>query len=75
MFAPFPCAECGAPVTLAKGVGRTAERRRGEFLPVPDDFAIPTCAACGERYFTVELGEQLAKAQERDTACSQPSPW
>lgn len=60
----FQCAECGGSVFDAVGPGRTAEYRRGVELPVPPDFAIPTCASCGETYFTVQRGERLAKLQK-----------
>lgn len=61
-FHPFRCAECGTEVELAHGPGRTEEYRPGIDLPIPDDFVIPACPACGELYFTVELSDQL---QER----------
>jgi transcriptional regulator with XRE-family HTH domain len=63
-FKPFRCTECGDTVRLETGPGRVQEYRRGLELPVPDSFAIPTCPTCGERYFTVERGDALAKAQK-----------
>lgn len=59
----FRCAECGANVREATGPGRRSEYRRGIELPVPDDFAIPTCEECGEEYFTATLAKRLAKRQ------------
>jgi transcriptional regulator with XRE-family HTH domain len=62
-FKPFRCVECGDQVRLLKKAGRVEEYRRGVPLPIPEDFAIPTCPTCGEEYFTVELSEALAKLQ------------
>jgi hypothetical protein len=51
----FTCSECGGPVSLKTGVGRTKEFRRGDPpMPVPEDFAIPTCMECGESYLQVD---------------------
>lgn len=53
------CAECGKPVRLLKGSGRTREYVRGVALPIPDDFLIPTCTSCGETYMTEEISSKL----------------
>lgn len=58
-FKPFQCGLCNAPVQLAQGPGRTREYRRGVALPVPANFAIPTCTACGEEYLSVDRAESL----------------
>lgn len=55
----FPCAECGRPVVLMTGSGRTREYVRGCRLPIPNDFQIPTCTGCGEVYMTEELSAKL----------------
>jgi transcriptional regulator with XRE-family HTH domain len=62
-FDPFPCAECGAAVELRRGPGRTAAYRVDVDLPVPPDFAIPTCTGCGERYLTADESRELSAAQ------------
>jgi hypothetical protein len=59
----FHCADCGGDVVLAVGPGRTAPHRRGVELPVPADFAIPTCALCGETYLTAGESARLAELQ------------
>lgn len=64
-FNPFRCIECGDTVVLVTGPGRVEEYRRGVYLPVPDDFPIPTCPTCGEAYFTVERGRALEAAQHK----------
>lgn len=60
----FRCAECGGDVVQTRGPGRLAEYRRGVVLPIPDDFELPICAACGEHYSNVERSERLAKLQK-----------
>lgn len=60
----FRCGECGGEVYATRGPGRLAEYRRGIILPVPDDFEIPICAGCGEKYSNVERGELLYKLQK-----------
>jgi hypothetical protein len=62
-FKPFRCPACGAGVQLVTGPGRTAAYQVDLDLPVPDDFAIPTCSGCGEEYLTAEEGAALARAQ------------
>jgi len=64
-FKPFRCVECGAMVELKAEPGRTSEYRDGITLPIPDDFAIPTCTNCGERYFDVERGAALEILQSK----------
>lgn len=59
----FHCAECGGDVVLAVGPGRTELHRRGVELPVPADFAIPTCRLCGETYLTADESARLAELQ------------
>lgn len=55
----FRCAHCGGEVVESGGENRTYSFRRGMALPIPADFKIPTCGACGEQYFTVALAERL----------------
>ena len=59
----FRCAECGGHVVDATGPGRAHQYHPGVELPIPADFAVPTCKSCGETYFSVERGDALAKAQ------------
>ena len=60
----FLCAECGGDVFSTTGPGRTAAYRRGVDLPVPEDFAVPKCAECGETYLTASESERLATLQK-----------
>lgn len=56
----FPrCPECGAEVRLMGGKGRTREYLRGVRLPIPDDYAIPTCTKCRETSMSIEVSEPL----------------
>ena len=56
----FPrCPDCGGRVQLAAGPGRTREFLRGLHLPVPDDFEIPACIACGQEAMIPEISEKL----------------
>jgi predicted RNA-binding Zn-ribbon protein involved in translation (DUF1610 family) len=57
----FRCAECGDTVVLRSGPGRFEKNPGGISVQIPSDFEIPTCPTCGERYFTVELGEALSR--------------
>lgn len=57
---PLPrCSECGGKVVLDRGVGRTREYRRGEHLPIPDTFLVPTCQRCGEIFMIPEISTKL----------------
>lgn len=58
-FQSFRCSECGSPVALSRGAGRTREYARGYHLPIPDDFEIPTCTGCGETYIIPEIAKRL----------------
>lgn len=44
---------------MSQGVGRTREYSRGYNVPIPDEFAIPTCMRCGEIYIVPELEDTL----------------
>lgn len=55
----FPCAECGHPVTFAKGVGRMTELMDGREFEIHETFEIPTCVGCGEVYFSQYMREEL----------------
>lgn len=58
------CELCGESVAPATGPGRSFLYRRGLTLPVPDDFAIPTCVGCGELYLSEADHKALARAQQ-----------
>jgi hypothetical protein len=61
----FHCARCGGDVVTKTGGGRTMEYRRGcPEMPIPDDFSIPTCAACGETYKSPDAERQLSDLLE-----------
>ena len=62
---PFMCLECGGTVRSHTGPGRTQERRRGEMLPIPDDFDVPRCDRCGEEYVRADSEDELSVLQER----------
>lgn len=60
----FPrCLECGGEMKPTQRRGRTRELVRGVRSPIPDDFEIPTCQACGDEVWSPEL----AAAFERRT--------
>jgi hypothetical protein len=61
----FTCSECGGDVVAKTGPGRTMEYRRGcPPMPVPEDFSIPTCAACGDTYVAVDAESRLTELLE-----------
>lgn len=70
-FKTFRCGVCGGRVKLVAKRGRTREYRRGVDLPVPADFQIPTCDACGEEYLTVAMSEALDARQAPEYAAWQ----
>ncbi|XXT17495.1 hypothetical protein WME94_45430 [Sorangium sp. So ce429] len=55
----FTCLECGGNVRPLAKSGRTRVFARGVVLPIPEDFAVPTCDTCDEIYINKELGEKL----------------
>lgn len=55
------CGECGGSVELRAGEGRTREVVRGVVVPIPDDFALPTCVRCGETFSVPEVSDALDK--------------
>jgi len=61
-FKSFGCGECGGRVVETKRAGRMHEYRRGVPLLVPASVAIPTCASCGEQYFSESTYEALEVA-------------
>lgn len=71
MFKPFTCGECGNRVTLRTGKGRTREFARGFPVPIPDDFALPTCVSCGETYHLPEIDRKLDPICRAETCKAQ----
>lgn len=65
----FRCAECGGGVRLASGEGRMREYLAGVRLPIPDDFLLPTCSACGETYESPEISSRLDALQAKQLLC------
>lgn len=61
---PKTCEDCGGPIEAGIGPGRVHEYRRGLDLPIPDEFVIPTCSKCGERYLSEDGYRALAEAQK-----------
>lgn len=63
-FKSFLCVECFAgKVNLI--CGHNIIEYSDVKLSVPDDFEIPTCENCGERYFSVELEARLMDLQKK----------
>jgi transcriptional regulator with XRE-family HTH domain len=60
----FDCDQCGGAVEVMSGANRTHEYLSGVTLPVPADFAIPTCRECGETYLTTDEAEALERTLE-----------
>lgn len=58
------CEVCGSKVTLVTGPRRVRRYRRDLELPIPEDFAIPTCSECGERYLSDEEAAHLQEFQK-----------
>lgn len=62
-----PCERCGATHSVRPlgRVGRTAPFRTIPALPLPADFALPTCARCGTEYLDAELRAALRSLLSR----------
>lgn len=59
MESKFVCTQCGGSVRAKVGLGRTYEHRPGITLPIPSDFATPTCTECGETHLNDSDAERL----------------
>ncbi len=58
------CVECGGEVRYVTGEGRTTVYK-GIEIPVPEDLAINTCAACGEEYMAAGEAKTWTAAFEK----------
>lgn len=58
------CADCGTPMTISLGPGRTQRYRGQDGYEVPADLAFPVCSGCGAEWLTSDQIDVLGDAME-----------
>jgi hypothetical protein len=74
-FEAFRCGACGGQVTLVAKAGRRRFLKPGFLVEIPADYAIPTCAKCGETYLDPDQAESLDRRLEEVHGDVSRSHW